>query len=283
MNILRDNKVDRDSTRDIVMHGRRVVDAAASSRSTDYVIRKELDLLREESVSRSGFAKFLTGITDFIISKISPPVDSTTAITVTKADRTTPVAYIDTTNGRVGIGVVPVGILHLRGVYPFYYDRVNSAHFAIRSGNGTVAAPTALTNGDDVGTLSFQGYDGTSWTTATATGLHATATENWNNTSHGTKISLSVTPNGTTAAVKALEINQNGNMAFFNGTPAPQQVLNAYATAPATVAYTGINNLGVGNIYAQVADLNILRADYENLRLMVDDLRTKLLASTIVA
>jgi len=48
-----------------------------------------------------------------ITPKISPASDSTTAFQVTKADGSTSVVNVDTTNGRVGIGITPTAKLHI--------------------------------------------------------------------------------------------------------------------------------------------------------------------------
>lgn len=72
-------------------------------------------------------------------------------------------------------------------------------------------------------------------------------------------------------------------LAFFGGTRAIQQVLAAYTSDGEGAAYTGIDNLQAGTVYATVADLNQLRVAYETLRASYDDLRTKLQTSTLVA
>ena len=48
-------------------------------------------------------------------SKIYPSADSTTAVQINKADGTTNVLNVDTTNGRVGIGVTPLASFHVNG------------------------------------------------------------------------------------------------------------------------------------------------------------------------
>jgi len=75
----------------------------------------------------------------------------------------------------------------------------------------------------------------------------------------------------------------DGNsIAFFGGTPATQQTLAAYTSDAESGAYTGIDNLQAGSVYATVADLNTLRTAYDNLRASYDDLRTKLIATTLM-
>lgn len=70
---------------------------------------------------------------------------------------------------------------------------------------------------------------------------------------------------------------------FWNVTPVVQQVTAAYTSDGEGVAYTGVDNLQVGNVYATVADLNQLRVAYETLRASYDDLLTKLKNTGIVA
>ena len=72
-------------------------------------------------------------------------------------------------------------------------------------------------------------------------------------------------------------------LGFWNVTPVVQQATNAYTSDGEGSAYTGIDNLQVGTVYATVADLNTLRVAYETLRASYDDLRTKLITTGIVA
>ncbi len=48
--------------------------------------------------------------------------------------------------------------------------------------------------------------------------------------------------------------------------------LSAYTSDPESGAYTGIDNLQAGTVYATVADLNQLRVAYETLRVFSEDL-----------
>jgi len=69
---------------------------------------------------------------------------------------------------------------------------------------------------------------------------------------------------------------------FFGGTPAVQQVLDAYAPDDEGFAYLGIATGLGGTPYAANAALESLRTAYENLRAEVENLREKLLATTLV-
>jgi len=71
---------------------------------------------------------------------------------------------------------------------------------------------------------------------------------------------------------------------FYGVTPVtrPAALTQTYSTADRTLsaytadvessAYTGVDNLQVGSVYALVADLNALRVAYENLRAFTEDL-----------
>jgi hypothetical protein len=59
-----------------------------------------------------------------------------------------------------------------------------------------------------------------------------------------------------------------------------RQALVTYASDPEATAYA---TLGAGADIASMADLNLLRVAFENLRTMVEDLRTKLIATSVVS
>jgi hypothetical protein len=73
-------------------------------------------------------------------------------------------------------------------------------------------------------------------------------------------------------------------LGFFGATPVaqPAAMVQTYATANGTlgaytaddesVAFTGIDNLQAGTVYAQLTDVNALRVAYENLRVFTEDL-----------
>ena len=120
------------------------------------------------------------------------------------------------------------------------------------------------------GTNQQQGLISTSWIDAT-------------NATRKAKMSLSAYD---TAARLGIEIEADGTavkIGLFGGTTAIQQVLNAYTSDGEGSAYSGLDNLQVGNVYASLTDLNQLRVAYETLRASYDDLRTKLQTSTLVA
>jgi len=86
----------------------------------------------------------------------------------------------------------------------------------------------------------------------------------------------SSTTDGTYQELLTCRENKIG---FFGGTPAIQQTLAAYTSDSESSAYT---TTGSGSDIASKNDLNALRAAYETLRVMCEDLRAKLLATTLV-
>ncbi len=86
----------------------------------------------------------------------------------------------------------------------------------------------------------------------------------------------SSTTDGTYQELLTCRENKIG---FFAGTPAVQQVLAAYTSDAESSAYT---TTGSGADIASKADLNALRTAYETLRAMCEDLRTKVLATTLL-
>jgi hypothetical protein len=84
----------------------------------------------------------------------------------------------------------------------------------LRRSRGTAAAPTAVQNGDPLGTVEGWGRGATGY--ASRAQLQLFAAENWTDTAQGTAIVLSTTPTGGAAAVNSLTVA--GNSATFSGS-----------------------------------------------------------------
>lgn len=88
--------------------------------------------------------------------------------------------------------------------------------------NGTSAAPTAIVSGNELGGLSFGGYDGTLYNSFVA--MQSIASENWAAGapgSHGTHITLRTLPDGTNfgTEVERVRITSGGNVGIATTTP----------------------------------------------------------------
>ena len=100
------------------------------------------------------------------------------------------------TNATRGINVIQTG------------NDITGARVSIRKSRGTIDSPSAISAGDYIGTLSWNGYDGTS--SELGSYISSQATENWTTTAHGTSMYFVVTPNATTSAISPLVINNSG-------------------------------------------------------------------------
>lgn len=137
--------------------------------------------------------------------------------------------------GNVGIGTTtPAGTLHVTGTTFVPFDRYGSpgSHLALRSANGTAGSPTALTNGDVTGQLTFQGYTGSAFTTSHQTGIIGYAAENWSGTNQGDILTFRTTPTGSTTSAERMRIDSSGNVGI--GTASPTSTLHILDTATNT-------------------------------------------------
>jgi hypothetical protein len=242
---LRGAKVDMVTTKDNDMKLRRVVNAAPAQNSNDYVIKSQVDDSTNALQTQIDSVNNTLKSNKITVSIIKPPQDSTTAIQITEANGITPVMTIDTIDNFVGVGVSP----------PASKMDVNGS-IITRGVDSTVPTGT-------VGYGRFS-YDIVGNICDVLSYMNGAFQEL---TIRGTPLILGVT---------------GGKIGFYNAAAQPQQVLNSYTSAPVSTTYFGIATGVAGTPYAQVSDLNTLRAAVENLRLMCDDLRTKLRTSTIV-
>ena len=93
-------------------------------------------------------------------------------------------------------------------------ERFGSTHvsrFIARSGRGTILAPQAILSGEAIGLLSFDGFDGVSYSDGGAS-IWGFSTENFTPTTKGTKLSFFTTANTTTNRVNRLSIEENGRI-----------------------------------------------------------------------
>jgi hypothetical protein len=117
----------------------------------------------------TAFQVSLTGVLQ--VPKLSPIADSTTAMQFFKADGTTAVATIDTTNSRVGIGTAsPEFLLDVTGASAIgQFKRISStanqgSGLLLARGGGTVASPANISAGFQLGKIQFRGRLGGAYT-----------------------------------------------------------------------------------------------------------------------
>lgn len=103
----------------------------------------------------------------------APAADSTTAWQVRKADKTTAVVTVDTTNGNVGIGTAaPGGKLHIvelgttpdRGLILGQHNTgAHSALMTFKKSRGTLTSPSVVSTGDYTSAFVALNYDGSAY------------------------------------------------------------------------------------------------------------------------
>lgn len=126
--------------------------------------------------------------------------------------------------------------------------------FSARRTNGTIAAPTGILSGDEIGTYNFRGLNTTATYTGTAR-MSGFATENWSATAAGGKIVFSTVPNTTLVMTDALTIDQDGGLKGINAAQGTAVAItggtsstsgNAGGAVTATGGTPGLTGVGGG-------------------------------------
>lgn len=247
---LQSSKVDMMSTKNLDMKQRRAVNAAASVDTNDYIIQDELNTLKTNIQKildnmANGFITGWTQITKIVTSMIRPVRDSTTAIQVFQADGQTPVITIDTVDSMVGFDVSPP-----------------ACKVDVYGSIVTRGIDSTIPQGVPFGRFSYDVVNNV----CDIMSYHSTAGYQ-PLTLRGNQVTLGVA---------------GGYVGFYGLFPVHRQILNGYTPFPEPINFSGISTGFTGAVYAQVNDLNNLRTAVENLRLMCEDLRTKLQTSTLV-
>jgi hypothetical protein len=194
-----------------------------------------------------GAAKYnaLTGLitsTQFsgnlITNIVKPASDSTTAIQVMKADGTTSVLNVDTTNGYIGIGTTaPVQALEVVGnTWTTQYGTPLS--IGGRRANGTISSPTAMATGQILLSLQGYGHNGTTWS-AVAGAWTLSSEEAFTTIANGTRWVCSTTPNGAIAVVERFRVNNRGALLVNQTTDDTTSQVQVTGTVKAT-AFSGV-------------------------------------------
>ncbi|MFG1481685.1 tail fiber domain-containing protein [Halobacteriovorax sp. HFRX-2_2] len=124
--------------------------------------------------------------------------------------------------GRVGIGTnAPQGQIHTFGTEPVFFDRVsgNPSHLLLRGAKGSIGAEVAPSDNEEVGRISFTGYDGSSWATTALAGISGRASENWTPTTRGTDLDFKTVTNGSLSEQTRMIIANDGKIGVGSSEP----------------------------------------------------------------
>lgn len=252
MNDFNLNKLDSITTQNQDFKGRRIVNAGDSIDKQDYITQKELTDATNSSVLTNLVLRVIGGLSKFVLSVLSPPVDGLTALVVTRADQKTRILTFDTTNKRVNLGGVlaPTELLTLE----------------------VAAAATGLSL-KEATTGNYVAY---------LVGSSATGDNGKLVLESGGVVKVTVDAAGA-STFNGGNVLISQNVGFFGAAAAAQQTLSAYVSNNQNVAYTGLATGVAGTPYASLVDLNALRVAYQNLKVSYDDLQTKIRTTTLVA
>jgi hypothetical protein len=181
-------------------------------------------------VEPGSFSSGIFHIPDGVkVPSIYPTSDSSTSIQIRKADNTTTVLGVDTTNVRIGVGGTPQFDFHVvrpSGTYHYsmidsYNDEIQGPTLGGRSARGTYISPTATALDDSILRVTGAGYyidDVASFTTSRAR-ISFHAAENFTSTKHGTYISVFTTLVGTTNTLERIRVLDAGNVGINTTIP----------------------------------------------------------------
>lgn len=212
-----------------------------------------------------------TFTTNFTSPIWKPAADSTTAIQINKADGTTNVVNIDTTNGYVGIGITsPTSFLHISGtaattitpaaLFDVYTGgsatNYNAAPFLSRIARGTAGSPSAVKTDDVIGGLSSRAYLATAFSGGLAQVIFRMA-QDATDSAAGTYIDVRTTANGATSTSLALRATSAQNIKIagtaVRATTEGTNHLDIFdGTAPAGTLANGIS------LYSTAGELRVM-------------------------
>lgn len=91
------------------------------------------------------------------------------------------------------------------------------ARLRIQNAEGTGAAPSALLSNDEIGSINFEGYNGSAYSSNAGATIDVRATQNWTSSHQGSSITFNTTPNNSTTIATALTLG-NDQSATVGGT-----------------------------------------------------------------
>ncbi|MBN8537175.1 MAG: hypothetical protein J0M15_08975 [Deltaproteobacteria bacterium] len=171
-------------------------------------------------------------------------------------------SYMDS-SGNFQLGKVTNGSSNT--TYPWLEINGASGFFKMASNSASVGAKLSLIrvnnvstnlNGNVLGNLNFEGYNGSGNSNAGA-GLSAITTENWALASNGTALIFKSTSNGSSTSTERMRVDQNGNIGI--GTTTPQTSLDVagvikvakYASQPFACDAAHDSSLAITSGYRQ--------------------------------
>lgn len=189
-------------------------------------------------------------------AKLITPADSTNAFGWYRANGTTQDIYYDSTNGRLGIGVVPDSVFHARTTTPNAALRFQniadsgSPLFAFYRARGALGSETSIVNGARVGELQFIGYGATAYVSGAFFRIIGNAT--WTDTSAPTDCHIMLSDTGSVSPTERLTVKSTGRVGINNTSPSAWLHLPAATTTVASLRFpagTDLTSPGDGDAW----------------------------------
>jgi hypothetical protein len=134
--------------------------------------------------------------------------------------------FWDNTNKRLGVRTNapsnPLQVIAIGSISPISSDLYSNAAgdspaIVNRRSRGTPTSPLAVQNGDTLGGVFVNGYNGSVFSVTNAAAIRVLATENFSTSNQGTEIDFANTANGSTTRRSRLRIFAVGNVLIQNG------------------------------------------------------------------
>ncbi len=174
--------------------------AATSSFSGSFSVGDQLQLSNLSDGIISALGGFLTSVPTFVYNSATGFL----GVGTSTKDANHYWEFVQQTSGGLG-AFLSVTNYNSGGASPL-------AAFMLRASRGTEASPSALLNGDILGKIFFNGYDGTSFTTISPALIDSFAQDNWTATDHGTGLGFFVTGTGNNCSDS--NCGNNGERSF---------------------------------------------------------------------
>lgn len=234
----------------------------------------------------------LTVVGRVVTGVIRPSADSATAVQVQRATGAA-VITVDTTNGRVGIGTSTPNVpLQVSGALTATLVNIGDGSRSITTDSSKMrfyanAGYTfSVWNGGFVDGMSIAvttGYVAIGHTATPTAPLDLSASTIARASARIRPGTAPTSPNdGDVWYDSRLKFRRSSTTEIIPSAAAQSaytqtysiaaRTVNAYTTDAESSAYAGIDSVQIGNVYAQLSDLNSLRTAYENLRAMADNL-----------
>lgn len=151
--------------------------------------------------------------------------------------------FWDDTNNRLGIGTTAptsaLNVVSTSGVAAEFDSYGSSPIMKMRHANGTVAVPTGMLSGNNLGTFSMSGYGSTGFANPGKAYMSGIAAENWSDTATGAHLIFGTTAIGTSTSSERMRITSAGDVGIGTNNPAAKLDVNGNVNVSGNLVVSG--------------------------------------------